>query len=223
MVYFNLSARDRESLTASSEIERRQTDSQREKCAYRQREGEVCMMRFFTNRLPDFVPEKPVSIDKSKWHDKAVTFVKTILEGVPPDPGTCGGLYKGSAGVGYMLYYLATHEAFHSERQDYLKHAFMYVKANTDYIEKGKMRSNPLSSFLSGQAGVIFLCSLLYKTVGDEKSFKQYCDQYAEFAEECKKMDFCEGRGSDELFKGRAGYMCGVLSLLQKTGHKVFS
>lgn len=179
------------------------------------------MMRFFTNRLPDFVPEKPVSIDKSKWHDNVVAIVKTILEGMPPDPGTCGGLYKGSAGVGYMLYYLATHEAFQSERQEYLEHAFMYVKVNKDYIEKGKMRSNPLSSFLSGQAGVMLLCSLLYKTVGDEKSSKRYCDQYAQFAEECKKMDFCDERGSDEIFKGRAGYMCGVLSMLQKTGHMV--
>lgn len=179
-------------------------------------------MRFFTNRLPDFVPEKPVLIDKSKWHDNAVAIVKTILERMPPDPSTCsGGLYDGNVGVGYMLYYLATHEAFQNERQEYLEHAFMYVKVNTDYIGRGRMRSTPLSSFLLGQAGVMSLCSLLYKTAGDDKSYKQYCAKYAQFAEECKKMDFCGKNGSDELFVGRAGYLCGALALQQKTGHKV--
>lgn len=179
-------------------------------------------MRFFTNRLPDFVPEKPVLIDKSKWHDNAVAIVKTILERMPPDPSTCsGGLYDGNTGVGYMLYYLATHEAFQNERQEYLEHGFMYVKVNTDYIGRGRMRSTPLSSFLLGQAGVMSLCSLLYKTAGDDKSYKQYCAKYAQFAEECKKMDFCGKNGSDELFVGRAGYLCGALALQQKTGQKV--
>lgn len=217
-----MSDRDREAFRLKLKAEDRNTSVHKHTETDNSRDTLVCKMRFFTNRLPDFVPEKPVSIDKSKWHDNAVAVVKTILERMPPDPSTCsGGLYVGNIGVGYMLYYLATHEAFQTERQEYLEHAFMYVKVNTDYIGRGRMRSDPLPSFLLGQAGVMSLCSLLYKTAGDEKVFKQYCAKYAQFAEECKKMDFCGKNGSDELFVGRAGYLCGVLALQQKTGHKV--
>ncbi|XP_062608845.1 lanC-like protein 3 isoform X1 [Saccostrea cucullata] len=179
-------------------------------------------MRYFKNRLADFVLEKPVSVDKSKWHDNAIAIVKTILERMPPDPSTCsGGLYVGNSGVGYMLYYLATQESFQSERQDYLEQALMYAKVNMDYIGRGGMRSDPPSSFILGQAGVLVLCSLLYKTIGDEKSSDRYIAQYAQLAEHCKKIDFFGRNGSDELFVGRAGYLCGVLALRQKTGKQV--
>ncbi|XP_061193609.1 lanC-like protein 3 isoform X1 [Saccostrea echinata] len=179
-------------------------------------------MRFFKNRLADFVPEKPVSVDKSKWHDNAIAIVKTILERMPPDPSTCsGGLYVGNSGVGYMLYYLATQESFQSDRQEYLEQALMYAKVNMDYIRRGGMRSDPPSSFILGQAGVLVLCSLLYKTIGDEQNSDRYIAQYAQLAEHCKKIDIFGRNGSDELFVGRAGYLCGVLTLRQKTGKQV--
>lgn len=74
------------------------------------------MMWFFINRFLDFVLEKFVFIDKFKWYDKVVMFVKIILEGVFFDLGMCGGFYKGSVGVGYMFYYLVMYEVFYSER-----------------------------------------------------------------------------------------------------------
>lgn len=179
-------------------------------------------MRFFINRLPDFIPEKLVSINKSKWHENAVGIVKTILERMPPDPSSCsGGLYVGNVGVGYMLYYLSSLEAFQNERQEFLEHASLYAKVNTDYIGRGRMTSDPLCSFILGQAGVMALCSLLCKVTGDRKSFDQYCAKYAQLAEKCTKIDFFGRKGSDELFVGRAGYLCGILMLQQKTGVKV--
>nr|XP_022291129.1 lanC-like protein 3 [Crassostrea virginica] len=179
-------------------------------------------MRFFINRLPDFIPEKLVSINKSKWHENAVGIVKTILERMPPDPSSCsGGLYVGNVGVGYMLYYLSSLEAFQNERQEFLEHASLYAKVNTDYIGRGRMTSDPLCSFILGQAGVMALCSLLCKVTGDGKSFDQYCAKYAQLAEKCTKIDFFGRNGSDELFVGRAGYLCGILMLQQKTGVKV--
>lgn len=179
-------------------------------------------MRFFQNKLADFVPEKPVSIDKSKWHDNVVAIVKTIVERMPPDPSTCSdGLYVGNLGVGYMLYYLATHESFQNERQEYLEQAFVYAKVNSEYIGRGGMKSSPPSSFILGQAGVWALNSMLFKTVGDEKSSDRYSAQYAQLSEYCKKIDFFGRNGSDELFVGRAGYLSGILALQQKIGKKV--
>ena len=178
-------------------------------------------MRYFENKLPDFNPESPVQVDKAKWHDNIIAIVKTIVERMPPDPSTCdGSLYVGNAGVGYMLWYLANHEDFKIERNEYREQAMMYVKVNLDCAKRGGFSRDPQAAFVLGQAGVVALSALVYKAVGDEKMSQKYVNYYADLAEACKKIDFFRN-GSDELLVGRAGYLSGVLTLQQKIGGKV--
>ncbi|KAK3097673.1 hypothetical protein FSP39_011995 [Pinctada imbricata] len=178
-------------------------------------------MRFFVNKFPDFQPDKLVQTERSKWRDNVVSIVKTVVERMPPDQSTCdGGLYVGNSGVGYMLYYLANHSDFADQKDSYLESAFMYAKVNIDYMKRNGFSRDPPAAFVLGQAGVIALCSLLHKTVGDDENSDAYLKQYASLAQACKKIDFFRN-GSDELLVGRAGYLSGILTLQQKLGKEV--
>lgn len=176
-------------------------------------------MRYFMNKLPDYTPGTSVQIDSPKWKEMTEKVVEKILNARPPSFENCdGGLYVGDAGISYMLYYLSQNSELSSKKDDYLKSAMQYAQVSMEYLKRYKT-NDPPCSFILGKAGVVALGSLLYQTIGDEQSCEKLCKEYEQLSEYCTPIIF--RNGSDELFVGRAGYLCGAMNLQQKLGKKV--
>lgn len=177
-------------------------------------------MRFFMNKLPDYTPGTNVQVDISKWKEMTEKVVEKVLSKRPPSYENCdGGLYVGDAGIAYMLYYLSQNSQLSSKKDDYLKSAMQYTQISMEYLKRYKT-NDPPCSFILGKAGVIGLSSLLFQAIGDGQSSDKMSNEYAHLSEDCTPINFLRC-GSDELFVGRAGYLCGVMNLQQKLGKKV--
>ncbi|KAL5009687.1 hypothetical protein ScPMuIL_011992 [Solemya velum] len=179
-------------------------------------------MRHFTNNLEDFTPGAVVQINREKYKQIIDSFVAEHFLKISSATGDCdGGLYVGSPGIAYALYYLSQQDnlATSTKRNDYLQSATMYLKISLDYCEKGRS-SDPPSSFILGKAGVCAVAAMIYKVIGYTKKSDEQAARYAATADNCKKIDFFRN-GSDELFVGRAGYLCGILILRKELDKKV--
>ena len=62
--------------------------------------------------------------------------------------------------------------------------------------------------------------SLIYKDLGESKTAEELNKRYVSLANVCQPIDFLPS-GSDELFVGRAGYLCGALLLNRDNPNKV--
>lgn len=178
-------------------------------------------MRCFPNTIPDFVAGGQVDVKKQFWKEQIVSLTKSITAGMPATLDRCdGGLYVGNAGVAYMFYYLANHEDFADMKPALLDQSMMYLKVSLEYAKKSG--SGDATSFILGEAGVDAIASLIYQLIGDTKTANKYEAKYAAIGEKCLPIDFLRC-GSDELFVGRAGYLCGAMNLHKKLGRKVVS
>ena len=117
-----------------------------------------------------------------------------------------------------MFYYLANHEDFADMKPALLDQSMMYLKVSLEYAKKSG--SGDTTSFILGEAGVDAIASLIYHLIGDTKTANKYEAKYAAIGEKCLPIDFLRC-GSDELFVGRAGYLCGAMNLHKKLGRKV--
>lgn len=70
-------------------------------------------------------------------------------------------------------------------------------------------------AFLSGNAGVYAVAAVIFHSAGDTKHFKKYLDKYLDLAKICKSSSL--DIDDNELFVGRAGYLCGALWLAEET------
>lgn len=176
--------------------------------------------RFFPNRLPDYTSGSDVVVNVSKWKGIAEATVKEILNKMPATMRTCdGGLYVGNCGVAYMLYYLAGKETFANIKTTLLDRAREYMGTYLGNDPYNRSRDPP-SSFILGSAGALVVGSLIAHASGDAKTTRNFADKYASFAHQITKPRYldCE---CDELFVGRAGYLCGMLNLQKKLGMQV--
>jgi len=91
-------------------------------------------MRYFANKLADFVAGSRVTVDKQLWTGVINSLVDQVVQGQPPTFKNCdGGLYVGCAGVAYMLYYLAQAEVLAEKRQELLTRARNYTDVALSY------------------------------------------------------------------------------------------
>lgn len=177
-------------------------------------------MRYFENRAPDFVPGSTVGIDKSKWVGQVLQIAESIVEGMPATLDNCdGGLYVGNAGIAYMFYSLAGNEAFRDNRSTFLERAMMYANVSQEYV---KHSSRDKASFILGEAGVQAVSCLVHEATGSQGTADKFGKKYAALSDVCLPLKFLRC-GSDELFVGRAGYLCGALNLNKKLGRQVVS
>ncbi len=176
--------------------------------------------RYFTNKLPDLTKGSDVEILIAKWKERSESIANTVAEKMAPNLDQCdGGLYVGNVGVAYMFYYLSTCEAFLDKRKLFLEKAFEYFGVSLKYYTKrGSEMAGP--SLILGRGGVLAVGILIAKAMGNETLCAEYIEQYASYAKEVQPIDFLSC-GSDELFVGRAGYLCGVWTLQNKLGKKV--
>jgi len=170
-------------------------------------------MRYFVNRLADYVSGQPVQIDAAHCMQYISRTVDAIRSRMPPTTENCdGGLYVGCAGVGYALYRLASTEQLSGSRDRLLAAAVEYVDVALQY-STGRRSRDPTTAFLLGPAGALVVGSLVLDAVGRSGPAADLRKQYAAMASAvCKPGDFL-GCGSDEYFVGRAGYLCGSLVL----------
>jgi len=184
-------------------------------------------LRYFVNEMSDWGGSglgMEVDLDSNKWSQAALNYVQQIVKNLPPTLQNCdGGLYVGAAGVAYMLWYLSTKPAFEQQKNDLLGLAKRYVDVSFQYINHPQYKDDGIQvSLILGNGGIHVVGALVYNALGLNDQVKTCIEAYAALAEKCLQPRFLRC-GSDELFVGRAGYLCGLLVLRQKLGEKVLN
>lgn len=175
-------------------------------------------MRYFENRFPDFSPGSKVDVNQARWTSQVVQIAESIVQGMPATLENCdGGIYVGNAGIAYMFYCLAQNESFKDMRSSYLEKAVIYGNISQEYVRNS---SHDKASFILGEAGVLAVSSLVYEATGSSSKADRFAQKYAAIADICLPINFLRC-GSDELFVGRAGYLCGIMNLNKKLKRQV--
>lgn len=178
-------------------------------------------MRFFANKFVSYTPGSQVVIDNTRWVPQVCQIAESIVEGMPPTLENCdGGLYVGNSGIAYMFYHIANNAAFSEMRSSFLERAMMYSKVSEQYVKQSS--GSDKASFILGEAGVHATSALVHEAVGNSDVSAKYQQKYEAIADVCLPIDFLRC-GSDELFVGRAGYLCGVVNLNHKLNKQVIS
>ncbi len=174
-------------------------------------------MRYFVNRLQDFVPGTRVQIDGNHWKQIVLGITKNIMDNMPPTFDNCdGGAYVGCAGVAYMFQRLAESALFAAEKDDFLTKARNYSDVALSYASS-KHNRDPPAAFLLGPGGVYAIGSLVYNDLGQLPASIELNKKYQALGAVCQPVNYLKC-GSDELLVGRAGYLCGALLLNRKFG-----
>lgn len=198
------------------------------RCAERRAGGGMASQRCFANRFDDYAGSVAAAPDKEAAVPLVTATIERILKELPPlgggaagGPRVCqGGLYGGVAGVAYMLYHVAQCPLFAPSREAYLRAARRVVDACLRYQEAGgEADADTRAAFLLGGAGVYAVAALVYRALG-LPDFARPLGKFRELSEVCAPLSFLEC-GSDELFVGRAGYLCAALVLKQRLGMEV--
>lgn len=175
--------------------------------------------RCFANRFSDYKGALLPGQSVEAIVPTVVATVDKILKKVPVDINDCdGGLYDGPAGVAYMLYHVSECPLFSEQRDVYLKAAKQIIDVSIRYVD-AEPDTNMRAAFLLGGAGIYAVAAMIYKSLG-LADFVKPLTKFRNLWEVCAPINFLEC-GSDELFVGRAGYLCATLVLRQKLGIEV--
>lgn len=180
--------------------------------------------RYFVNKLPDY-KEGHIVIDKEKWTERIIYLVNNITKDQPAKLDHCdGGLYVGCAGISYTLFSLARHAVFKDDESMLLKAAESYATTSFQFAQlpENKNDQQMRSSFLLGNLGAYAVAAVVNNAIGRVDLTATCLTEYALAANLVTPTHFLRC-GSDELFVGRAGYLCGLLMLHKLTGQQVVS
>ncbi|KAL0963442.1 hypothetical protein UPYG_G00306460 [Umbra pygmaea] len=177
--------------------------------------------RCFANRFVDYKGALLVGQGVEKAVPTVKDLIDKIIRNVPLGSTECdGGLYDGPAGVAYMLYHVSESALFSEHKDSYLKIAKQIIDVSVVYVD-GEKDKNMRAAFLLGGAGIYAVAAMVYKALG-LADFVKPLTKFRNLWEVCSPINFLEC-GSDELFVGRAGYLCGALVLKQKLGIEILS
>uniref|UniRef100_A0A3B4GRS0 LanC-like protein 3 n=1 Tax=Pundamilia nyererei TaxID=303518 RepID=A0A3B4GRS0_9CICH len=177
--------------------------------------------RCFANRFSDYKGALLPGQGAEAAVPVVVASIDKILQTVPIDLSDCdGGLYDGPAGVAYMLYHVSECPLFSEYRDVYLKTAKQIIDMSVRYVD-AEPDKNMRAAFLLGGAGIYAVAAMIYKSLG-LADFVKPLTKFRNLWEVCAPIHFLEC-GSDELFVGRAGYLCAALVLKQKLGIEILS
>lgn len=190
--------------------------------------------RCFANRFDDYQGSLLAGQCEEAVAPLVTTTIERILRELPPLGGgaeargaaaaasSCqGGLYGGVAGVAYMLYHVSQSPLFAEARERYLRSAKRLIDACARAEEWGEPDADTRAAFLLGGAGVYAVATLVYHALG-RSDYVQPLGKFRALCAVCAPLSFLEC-GSDELFVGRAGYLCAALVLKQKLAQEVRS
>lgn len=177
--------------------------------------------RYFVNTLPDYQLDSN-RFTEQNWKSKIHDTVNVITDRQKPSVKAAdGGLYVGIAGIGYMFYHMSLSPAFVEEKSNLLGKGLEYIEPALEYAQRHKTDKSQKSAFLLGNAGIYAVAAALYCAVGDKGNADHCFKAYIDSAANCKPLNFLHC-GGDELFVGRAGYLCGVLWLEKVFGTGMF-
>ncbi|XP_036396635.1 lanC-like protein 3 [Megalops cyprinoides] len=177
--------------------------------------------RCFANRFADYRGALCTGQGNEAIVPTVIATVEKILKKVPFDSNDCdGGLYDGPAGVAYMLYYVSESPLFSQQKDVYLKTAKQIIDLSMRYVD-AEPDKNMRAAFLLGGAGIYAVAAMVYKALG-LSDFVRPLTKFRNLWEVCAPINFLEC-GSDELFVGRAGYLCAALVLKQKLEIEILS
>lgn len=176
--------------------------------------------RYFPNKLIDYNPGADVHINKDWWHGQILAIVKSITDALQSQISQDGGLYVGSAGVAYMLYYISNYEPFYQHKAHFIQLSQSILSKDIPFTEKQSSKSADKVSFLLGPSGLYTVGALVGKLMQKQDLVQDNVKKFQAVASECIKPNFLKC-GSDELFVGRAGFLSGVLAMEKKIGIKV--
>ena len=184
-------------------------------------------MRYFVNNLSDYTSSasNAVVVDRGRWTRYVADMVDLLRSRLPPTAENCdGGLYVGCAGVAYALFHIGQAELFPGLRDRLLTMSVEYIDVAMAYADgrRGSGR-DPAAAFLLGPGGVMVVGSLIYDSVGRSQDSLVLLQRYAQLSTVASQLGDYLGFGSDELFVGRAGYLCGALTLNASFGKQVHS
>ncbi|KAI4545534.1 hypothetical protein MG293_005800 [Ovis ammon polii] len=188
--------------------------------------------RCFANRFDDYQGSLLAGQCEEAVAPLVTATIERILQELPPlgggpegrgaaaAAGSCQwGLYGGVAGVAYMLYHVSQSPLFAGARERYLRSAKRLIDACARAEEWGEPDADTRAAFLLGGAGVYAVATLVYHALG-RPDYVQPLGKFRALCAVCAPVSFLEC-GSDELFVGRAGYLCAALVLKQKLAQEV--
>lgn len=171
--------------------------------------------RFFTNNMPDLSEgEMKMSPDELVNNVEQITS-SIITQFSSTDMNAEDGIYLGTAGVAYMFYHLSKIPHFRKMKQNYLASAVEYLRPALQLAARYEKKTKHLPSFILGNGGVYAVSSAIFHAAQDQNASQMYRDKYLKIASICKSS-FLDC-GEDELFVGRAGYLCGAIWLAKET------
>ncbi|KAM7535441.1 hypothetical protein Aperf_G00000102498 [Anoplocephala perfoliata] len=137
-----------------------------------------------------------------------------------------GNLYVGGIGVAWAA--LRVIQKLNTGSDTLLPQVRAYVEGMVNKIAQKSPRDNEERlSFLLGRPGVWLTAACLYHVTGDKVSRDHFLNLYGQlapiFASIQPGSQVIFPQGSDELFIGRAGYLCGVFELRKFTSEPVIS
>jgi hypothetical protein len=123
-----------------------------------------------------------------------------------------GGVYTGSLGLIFMCYKMLSSGRFDEYQHQIKDYMNECLKANEQYYMSNDVRQTREISFILGKGGLYVMGSLVSSALGLRENAGRYASDYADLANVCEPINFLP-KGSDELFVGRAGFLCGLLVL----------
>lgn len=170
-------------------------------------------VRYFENKYKDFglTSEHSYSINKNYWSNYIdENFIQCIRK-IKPKLSNCGGgLYTGNLGIIYAAFHVLKNG--HCKKYEYEIRAYIAecLKVNQKYFISSCNQENEVA--LLGKGGLYIASCINSKISGDQQGVFKYAQLYGNNAKICQPIDFLN-KGSDEIFVGRAGYLCGLLYL----------
>ncbi|XP_018334169.1 lanC-like protein 3 homolog [Agrilus planipennis] len=176
--------------------------------------AEMSPKRYFINPLIETVTvNEEVVITEHKLKETVQNVIGNISNNFKPTERNAeDGVYLGTAGVSYMFYHISKIPTFIDQKDVLLKSGLEYLKPALKVALKCAPRTKDVPAFILGNSGIYAVASVLFNALGNEKECLRYKELFNKAGNIVKEKRFLEC-GSDELFVGRAGYICGAIWL----------
>ncbi|KAF2360518.1 Lanthionine synthetase C-like [Trinorchestia longiramus] len=183
--------------------------------------------RYFLNHYPDHEDGGPstITITPEKQKEMLDMLVNIVLKNFTKEAKhTDGGLYVGLAGGGYMMLYLSQLPGTEPSRQlQYLQEALSFLKRPIQYMEAAGNRQHitDRTGFLTGNVGIMAVAAVVRHKLGQTAERDQALQQVLSAASILQEPNWF-ANGGDELFVGRAGFLCAILWLRKHLNTQVY-
>ncbi|KAF5280888.1 hypothetical protein FQR65_LT03037 [Abscondita terminalis] len=159
-------------------------------------------LRYFPNTLKDCGVSNNLEMSEDHVKSEVNNMIDNIVKNLKPvELNAEDGLYLGTAGISYIVF---------------IENAMQYLEPSLVVAQKYASNVKDVPSFLLGNCGIYAIAAVLYNITKKNEQCDYYKQLFYEAGNTCKEMNFLDC-GSDELFVGRAGYICAALWLAKET------